>query len=190
LATFGVTITDVEADNYYKKNPDLFTTPKQYKLAVIVVSSADAQKKVDAELAAGKKFNDVASELSEDATKNVNGEYGTLPVTVLGEKTKAALESTKIGQCTTWLESAQNSSQTAFVKFYIEDVLPPVLQELTPDLRRSIRNKRMLEIGSIKNDIDAEMKDMRKEAKIDITIKPFADAYAKFIQAFLKDHAN
>ena len=184
LATFGVTVTDQEVDKYYKDNPTLFTTPKRYKLSVILVTQDSAKALVDTDLAASKPFGEVAKARSEDLTKASNGEYGTIPITLFNPATRSALESVKIGGVTNWLNTTANDA-AAFIKFKVDDILPAQLDPLTPELKRDIRRKRMIELGSVKNNLEADMIDMRKKAKIDIRQKEFADAYAKYIQAYL-----
>lgn len=186
LATEGITITDQEINSYYSRNPDMFTTPKQVKLKVIVVRTVDEEGAVDRDLAAGKAFSDVATAHSQDATKVVGGDYGTVPVSYLGDKIRGALDKTKIGQNTDWITSNNSSTDTIYVKFHLEDVIPPKLQPLDADLRLTIRHKMMLERGAIKNDIAKEMAQMRSQAKIDIKDKVFADNYKRFIDAYLK----
>jgi parvulin-like peptidyl-prolyl isomerase len=168
----------------------MFTVPKQLKLKVIVVRSPDEQSAVNQELSANKSFSDVASAHSVDATKSIGGDYGTVPITVLGPKIKDALEGTKIGQDTPWITSQNSGSDTVYAKFHVIDVIPAKLQPLDANLKHSIRRKMMLERGSIKNSIEKEMATARSQAKIDITEKSFADAYKKFIDAYLKQQSN
>lgn len=185
LATFGITITDQEIDKYYAANPPLFTIPKQYKLSVILVNAEADKAAVDTDLKAGKAFADVARARSQDLTKNVGGAYGTIPITLFNETTRTALNNVKVGQNTGWITTTAND-QPAFVKFRVDDVIAEKKEELTPALRRKIRRKRMLEMGSVKNNLEQQMIEMRKAAKIDIKQKEFADAYKRFIDAYLK----
>ena len=187
LATFGVTVTDQEIEKYYKDNPTLFTTPTRYKLSVILVTQDSAKADVDADLAASKPFGDVAKARSEDLTKANNGEYGTIPITLFNPATRSALESVKIGGVTNWLNTTANDA-AAYIKFKVDDILPSQLDPLTPELKRDIRRKRMIELGSVKNNLESDMIDMRKKAKVDIRQKEFADAYAKYIQAYLNQN--
>ena len=184
LATFGVTITDQEIEKYYRDNPPLFTTPKRYKLSVILVTAEASKAAVDTDLTT-KPFGEVARARSEDLTKSANGEYGTIPISLFNPTTRAALEMVKIGGTTSWLNTTVNDA-AAFLKFKVDDILPAVLDPLTPALKKEIRRKRMIELGSVKNNLEADMLDMRKKAKIDIRQKEFADAYAKYIEAYLK----
>lgn len=184
IATFGVTFTDQEIEKYYKDNPDMFTTPKQYKLSVIVVQSDADKKPVDDDLAGGKSFADVARARSADITKSAGGAFGTIDISRFNPTTQAALAKTKIGDNTDWL-STTVQNQPAFLKFHVDDVLPAKLSPLDDALRREIRRRQMLAKGSTKNDIEGQMIELRKKSKIDINQPVFADAYKKFIEAYL-----
>jgi len=181
VQTFGVTITDQDVEQIYKARPADYTVPKRYQLRVIVVDSDAAAKAVDEDLKKGTKFADVATARSIDITKSSGGEFGTLPVTALQPPVRSALEAIKVGQVTAWIPS-----QTRQVKFLLENVFPDQLQPLTPALRREIRRREMLARGSVKNDIQKEMKELRMKAQIDIKDKNFAEAYKEFIESYLK----
>jgi len=186
LTTFGITVTDQEVQKYYNANPEMFTTPKQYKLTVIAVTTAGNKDAVDADLKAGKNFTDVAKARSEDLTK---GEItGPVPVTGFNRPIQDALTNVKIGGVTTWITSG-TEDQPTFVKIRVEDILPEKKSDFTPDLKEGIRRKMMLERGSVKNNLTADMNDMRRKAKIDIKQKEFGDIYRKYIETYLSQTA-
>lgn len=185
VQTFGITITDQEVENHYKSNPEQFTTPKQAKLRVIVVQSPEARDDVDKALQGGKKFEDVAKESSLDVSKVQGGEYGTVPISFLTTPVRSAVEATKIGQVTTWVTTTNDGKET-YLKFLLEDILPETKTPLTDKVRKSIRRRLMADKGAVKNDIQKEMMALRSKAKIDIKQPEFADAYKKFIGAYLK----
>jgi foldase protein PrsA len=184
LSTFGITVTDVEVDNFYKNNPTLFTIPKRAKLSVIAVSDEASKGKIDAELGAGKPFAEVAKTYSEDITKANGGEYGTVPIAGLAEPVRNAINATKIGGTTAWVAMPNSTLQA---KFLLQDVLPESKTALDAKLRKQIRRELMLQRGKVKNDIPKEMAEMRAKAKIDIANKAFAEMYKKFVDEYLKD---
>jgi parvulin-like peptidyl-prolyl isomerase len=187
IQTFGITITDTEVEDHYKTKPDLFTTPKSLKLRIIAVASSDDTKVVDQDLAAGKDFAAEAKEKSIDITKNIGGEYGTVPEYNLSTETKTALEGVKIGQTTKWLTTAPSGGTGTYIKFLLEDIVSPKKLELTPSLKRTIRRSLMLDKGRVKNENTAkELDQMRLKAKIDIKQHEFAEAYQKYLSAYLK----
>ncbi len=189
LQTFGISKTDQEVEAYYTANPEQFINPKQMKLRLIAVLSAADKTQVDADLTAGKAFTEVAKAKSADASKISGGDYGTVPVTTLGAGLKEALATVKIGETSKWIET-KVGDQPAFIKFLVENILPEEKLELTPKLKRAWRRKLMLQAGSVKNNLEADMKEMRKRSKIDIKQKEFAEPYQKFIDSFLKQGSS
>jgi parvulin-like peptidyl-prolyl isomerase len=182
VSTAGINVTDQEVDAHFKANPNMYSTPKKMKISVILVSDAAAAQKVDAELKAGKAFAEVAKMHSEDVTKSIGGEMGEIATFALSEAVRLALEKTKIGFTTEWLSTGDRK-----VKFLLQNVIPAKRIEMTPKLRRDIRKRLMLDKGRVKNDITKEMIDLRAKANIDIKDKVFAEAYAKFMEAYKKD---
>jgi foldase protein PrsA len=179
LQTFGVNVTDQDVENVYKSRPQDFTTPKRFKLRVIVVKTEADAAKVDEALKT-KPFAQVARELSAEVSRFVDGEFGTLPVNAIPGPVREALEIIRVGQTTEWLMGEQQRS-----KFLLEEVIPEQLQPLTPALRREIRRREMLQRGSVRNNVQAEMRQIRSRARIDIREKVFADAYKDFIEKYL-----
>jgi len=186
IQTAGITITDQQVDDYYKHNPNSFVVPKRYKLRTIVVTSETAKSAVDSQLGAAKPFPEVAKALSEDLSKVNGGEFGALPAAAIPEgPTRDAILATKIGQTTSWLQAGDK----AWAKFLLEDVIPEKTTELNPSVRKGIRRQLMLQKGRLQNNVAKDMATLRANAKVDISQKSFADAYAKFMEAFLKDQA-
>ena len=187
LQTFGITKTDTEVDQFYKDHPDMYTTPKQLKLRVIAVASSDDTKVVDQDLAAGKDFATEAKEKSVDITKAIGGEYGTVPEYNLNTAARDALTNVKIGQTTKWLTTNPDGGTGAYLKFFLEDIIPAKKLEMDTALRRLIRRKLMVDSGAAKNaNLSKELDAMRVKMKIDIKQPEFADAYQKFIAAYLR----
>ena len=182
IATAGINVTDQEVEQHYKTNPAMYTVPKKMTLSVIVVRTVDAAAKVDEDLKAGKKFGEVAKVYSEDITKSIGGSMGSINYGALSEAVRAALDKTKIGLTTDWLQTSD-----ARVKFLLENVTPASKIELTPKLKRDIRKRLMLDKGNVKNNIAKEMFDLRVKSNIDIKDKAFAEAYVRFMDAFKKD---
>jgi hypothetical protein len=188
IATFGITKTDAEVEMFYKEHQELYKTPKLLKLRVIAVSSADDMKAVDQDLAGGKDFASVAKDKSVDVTKAIGGEFGTIPQYKLATVTQDALKDVKIGQTTAWLSSTPEGGTKTFLKFLLEDVIPEKLQPLDSKLKRSVRRQMMLDAGHVRNTTTLkELDQLRAKAKIDIKQPEFAEAYKKFIDAYLKE---
>lgn len=181
LTTRGITITDQEVEDFYKANKaSKYTIPKRVKLRVIVVDSEEKKAAVDSELAAGKPFGEVAQKYSIDVTRVAQGLYGLAALDDLAEPVRNALATTSIGKTTGWIPANEQ-----FVKFLKEDTLPETIIPLDDNLRREIRKRLMLDKGRVKNDIARMMLEARKQAKIEIKNKEFAEAYKKFIDNYL-----
>jgi len=184
ISTAGINVTDQEVELHYKQNPAMYTIPKRVKLSVIVVRDPDSKDKVDAGLKAGKTFAEMAKTYSEDVTKGIGGELGTINMGALSETVRTSLEGVKIGQATEWI-----TTPNAQAKFLLQDVIPAKKIELDAKLKREIRRRLMLDKGAVKNNIAKEMFDLRSKANIDIKDKGFAEAYARYIEAYKKDIA-
>ena len=189
IQAFGITVTDQEVDRIFTERASEFTTPKQYRLSVIVVLTAADKDAVDADLTAGKVFGDVAKAQSKDYTAANGGQFGMVPSTSVNTPTRDALEKIKVGQNTEWISTTANG-QDAFVKFRLEDIVAEKKDAMTPELRKRIRRKRMLELGSVKNDVQKEMAALRRRSKIDIRQTQFATAYKKLIDAYLNQPSS
>lgn len=185
IQTFGVTITNQEVDAHYKSAIAQYTLPESAKLRVIVVQSEADRDTVDASLKSGKAFAEVAKQYSKDVSRAQGGEYGTVPYGYLNSEVRTAVKAVKIGQTTQWLSTKTDGTST-YLKFLLEDVVPAKTMPLDAKLRRNIRRTLMMNIGKNKNDIQKEMVAIRQKAKIDIKQAEFAEAYRKFIEAYLK----
>lgn len=191
LLTAGIVITDQQVDAFYKDtaNQNMFTLPKQVTLRVIVVRTQADADTVDKDLAAGKQFADVAKAHSVDVTSSQGGDYGTVPLTMMSADVAKSLNALQAGQATEWFASKSIdpvTNQAAKFKFLLVKVTPASVQPLTADLRHQIRQQMMMDQGKFKNHIKADLDAMRAKATIDIKEKAFADAYKKFIDAYLK----
>lgn len=184
IRTAGITITDQEITDHYKKYPTEFTIPTKYKLALIVVNSEAEQKAVDSELAAGKAFKDVATAHSLDSSRANGGEFGFASENQLSPAYLASIKATGVGKTTDWLNGNGANTGTAKIKFLIMDTTPSSVQPLTPVLKRQLRKRLMLDRGAVKNDVTQELTNATLAAKIDIRQPEFARLYKQMVDAF------
>lgn len=170
LVTMGVNIADAQVNRYYQDRLATdFTLTKRYRLRVIAVNDDATKKKVDAEIASGKKFADVAAENSIDlSTKYDGGLMGDIPEDQLGGDVKTMVTGLKKGQTTSWIKAPSSE-----VKIFLEEIFPATVIKLDDILKRKIRNKLMVDRGAVKNDVPKMLEDMRKRAKIDFQGTPF-----------------
>lgn len=185
IQTFGVTVTDAEVSNYYTQHPDEFTIPKRAKLRVIVLTNEADKASVDSGLGSGKTFADMATKYSADVSRSAGGDLGLVPFSFLGSSVRATIEATKIGQTTDWVSAKLQDGTTTWIKYLLENVEQEKKVPLDDRMKRQIRRKMAIDRGRVKNNIEADMKTLRQSAKIDIKNPEFAEAYRRFIQAYL-----
>ncbi|MFM9871972.1 MAG: peptidyl-prolyl cis-trans isomerase [Fimbriimonadaceae bacterium] len=170
LVTMGINIADAQVNKYYQDRLATdFTYSKRFRLRVIAVNSDTLKKKVDAEIASGKTFADIAADNSIDlSTKYDGGLMGDIPEEQLGGDVKTLVVGLKKGQTTSWIKAT-----TSEVKIYLEEILPATVIKLDDVLKRKIRNKLMVDRGAVKNDVPKMLEDMRKRAKVEFQGTPF-----------------
>ena len=176
IATFGITITDQQVEQFYKDNGAMYTIPKRVTLRVIALKEKAMMTTVDNELKA-KTFAEVARKYSDDISKLDGGNFGTLPLNSLQEPLRTAIANIKIGQTTPWL-----AVETMNLKFMLENVLPESKPPLDAKMKQIVRRRMLTDQGKVRNDIQKEMADMRKRSKISITQKEFQDAYDRLLE--------
>jgi len=182
LVSQGITFTDAQVKKFYDDNIAIFTVPKMVTLRVIAVGTEALAKEVDAELAAGKSFQEVAKAKSIDVSAAINGEFGKRPFDELAKVVQVALDKIKVGQATEWIIDDENKMWIKFQLVAAEAAYPKPLDDV---LKRRIRRDQMSVLGGVRNDIRKMMTDARRDAKIDIKEKEFADNYKKFTDTFL-----
>jgi parvulin-like peptidyl-prolyl isomerase len=111
----GVLYTEVARAivQYYKKHPEEFTTPTEYKLNAVylAVETRSAEESealkaaVDAKLKGGASFADTAAELSDPPMKDAKGELGTFKHGELDQTLEAAVEKLKAGETSAWVST-------------------------------------------------------------------------------------
>jgi parvulin-like peptidyl-prolyl isomerase len=180
LQTFGITITDQEVEQHYNKYPDEFSTPKKYRVRVIVVQDELEQAAVDKELAAGKSFSDTAQAHSLDVTKAVGGEFGEVSEADLAQTARDALGAIKIGQTTGWVRGA--SADSPRVKYLLEDVKPSTLKPLDDNLRKQLRRRLMIDKGNVRNSVIKDLTYATVHAKIVINQPEFQRIYDQLLK--------
>lgn len=177
LQTEGVVVTETDVQtNYDAAKASRFTVPPRVKLRVITVRDEATRNKVDEGIRAGKKFDDLATQYSSDATKTVGGDFGVVPIDLLGDQVKAAIKSLKKGERTGWLKS-----DAVFAKFQVEEILPQYVMPLDASIKEDLRREIMLRKGQPKNDVAKIIRDARRNATIKITSPEIDKAYRQFV---------
>lgn len=169
VTTMGVTITDFQVKKYYDDQKREFTIPKKYRLRIIAANSAEMKKSIDAELAAGKKFEEVASKYSQDISKVDGGLLGDLDESQMTDTVKQLVTPMKAGSSSPWLAGESGTE----VKFFVEKITESSVMPFDDLVKYKVWKKLMIDRGNVKNNVAQMMENMRKNAKFEFTGTPF-----------------
>ncbi|MFC2156597.1 SurA N-terminal domain-containing protein [Acidobacteriota bacterium] len=108
----SVVLDDAELVDYYKKHPEDFIDPAEYKIRAIYVSAEDKnadeleakKKEIDRKLAAGEDMAAVAGELSEGPEKETSGDLGTMVSGEMAKELEDTVSTLQNGEMAPWLE--------------------------------------------------------------------------------------
>ncbi len=107
----GLALDDSEVVQYYRKNPERFTVPTQYKIHAIYLSTETRgteemealEARIVERLKAGAAFADVAGEFSDPPMKEAKGDLGTFKEGDLDETLEEAVAKLKDGETSPWV---------------------------------------------------------------------------------------
>ncbi len=107
----GLALDDSEVVQYYRRNPEKFTVPTQYKIHAIYLSTETHGKEeletleagIEERLKAGADFADVAGEFSDPPMKEARGDLGTFKEGELDETLEEAIAKLKNGETSPWV---------------------------------------------------------------------------------------
>lgn len=170
LTTMGVNIADAQVNRYYQDQIKDFTLPKRYRLRIVAVTTPEAKAKVDADIAAGKAFADIARQHSQDVATRANGGLmGDIPEASLGANIRPLVTGLRAGQTTPWLTGATGTE----MRIFLESILEQRVLPLDDKLRAQIRRDLMIQRGSVRNNLPRLMEEARKSARIEWQGTPF-----------------
>ena len=195
LSTEGITVSDQEVADFYHNTSiaGLTTIPRSVKLKLIAARDEAGEKQADADLAAGKSFSDVARQDSADATASNGGELGTVATDNLPKEVTTALDHTHQGEVTNWIDvqvgksSDSGTPLVVHVKYFIESKELEKHLDYNEALKSRIRRYLMLNKGTVKNNVEAELSALRKTSKISIASPEFAKMYERFMLEFFHE---
>lgn len=177
IQTEGVVVTETDIQkNYDAAKSSRFTIPPRVKLKVIIVHDEDAKGKVDSGLKEGKTFEAMASAHSTDPSKAAGGDFGVLPIDLLGEEVKTAIKPLKKGERTAWL-----GKESLFAKFQVDALLPLTVVPLDANIKEDIRREMMMIKGAANVDMNKLIREARQNAKISIAAPEIDKAYKQFM---------
>lgn len=178
IQTDGIVVTESDVQrNYDASKATRYTLPVRLKLRVIIVHDEEAKSLVDTGLKGGKAFEEMAKTYSTDPSKLAGGEFGTVPIDLLGDEVKAAVKPLKNGEQTGWL-----GKDATFAKFKVDLIYPEALIPLDVNLKEGIRREMMLIKGSGRVDIAKLVRDARLSANISIMSPEIDKAYKQFLE--------
>lgn len=178
VATVNRNVTQEEVALYYASHQEQYGQPEQWRIAVIRVTSKAAADKVAAELKAGKAFEEVAAQLSEDAdSKKRGGELGTFAVNDPGMPAfiREPVSKLKVGETTPVITS--NVGGPTPVYFYLrllgkkEKTLVP-LEQIRPLVERTALFEK---VGGGAQ----KLAELRKDATITVSLSGYQDLFKK-----------
>ncbi len=178
LLTLGINVTDLEVENYYKGNAREFTSPRLWTLRMIAVKPED-KTKVDDALKAGRKFEDVAKEMSQDSSRANGGLIGDVPVDQFSETVQKTLDGVKIGQTSDWI-----AGERVAIKFLKVNIIPEKVAPLTDILKKRIRRNLMVDRGVVKNDLEKMLREARQKAKVQLIQPQFKNEFDSFLKKY------
>ena len=186
IQTEGIFVTDDDIKtNYDAAKATRFTVPERVKLRVITVRDEDSKSKVDAGIKAGQSFGLLASQYSTDVSKASNGEFGVVPIELLGDQVKTAVKALKPNERTDWL-----SFDGVFAKFELVQNLPQSLVPLDESVKEDLRREIMFRKGSTKVDLNKMIREARQKAAIKISSPDIDRLYKQFVDLEKQNKAN
>ena len=167
----AIVLEDSEVVQYFKKNPDEFTMPTEYKLLAVYLASegrtpeeSEALKAaVDAKLKSGATFADVSGELSDPPMKEAKGDLGTFKAGELDKSLESTVEKLKVGEVGAWVNNKNGWYLINLVEKKDSHLRP--FEDVRKEVEERIYNVKRAEKG------DAYIKTLRERSYVRI-LKP------------------
>jgi hypothetical protein len=166
IITKGITVTTADAEKYIKENPKAFQTPPEAKLRLIVVRDESAKRQVDADLATGKPFSQVAMQYS--VAPNVRQTQGQFPITDVSRMPKALQDivaATPELKATDWKRDGQQ-----WVKIFVEQKVAAKPMKIDDTLKETLRRQMAMERGSKATDLGKRLVEKLKTSTVAVTL--------------------
>ena len=166
----AIVLDDSEVVQYYRKNPEEFTVPTEYKLNAIYLAGEGRSAEevevlkaaIDAKLKSGSSFTDTAAELSDQPMKDAKGDLGSFKAGELESALESPVDRLKAGEMTPWI-NAKNG-------WYLLQLVEKKDSFMRPfeDARREVEEKLFNEKRAVKG--EAYIKSLRERSYIKIHI--------------------
>ena len=185
ILTKGITETKKDAEDYIKAHPEQFMAPEQARLIVVIVKDEAGQKQVDADLARGKSFQDVANQYSIDPkVRQTGGVIGINDVSRVDPGLRQIIESTGEGKTTPW-----QTQQEGFAKAYVDQKVKAKPLVLDDTQKEVVRRQLALQKGGAASDLPKRLVDKLRASKITVNSKPFQPLWDTAYKAMLEQSA-
>ncbi len=177
LITRGLNVKTEEAEKYIADNPKEFVDPATADSLVIFVSKEAKRKEVDAELARGMEFKIVATRYSEIPGAKNNPAYRDRVLAAMPTEIRLAIEKTPDGRTTDWVKLSDG-----FAKFYVEMKTGEKKRPIDAILKEEVRRRLALQKGLRAREIDKNLLEKYRAAKIDVAYPSFKESFKDFWQ--------
>lgn len=162
LITKGITVTEKEVDDFIKKNPQQFITPKLADILWIVVKDPKKLPKVDEDLKSGQSFEAVAKRYSDE--KNI--QFPTRVFDQLPARLKIVVDKIKEGGTSGW--ETDNGYK---VRFNVVKITPANKIKIEPWMKEEIKRSIGTAKGSKTVNIQKLILERRLKSKV-VAVKP------------------
>ncbi len=193
LIAKGITVTDKEVEDFIKNNPRQFTEPAKIEMFWIVTDGA-GRTEVDAEITKGRKFQDVAAQLSKDpAARTTNGKFQAqthptgFPLDTLPEEIRNPVSKVAIGKPTDWI--AMPGGPNVFAKFYVTRRTEARPIEMTEARKKLVKRGLAVSRGAESKDLQERIAERLRNAEITVSDQNLKALWEKFEQT-LKANAD
>lgn len=187
LITKGIEVTDKDLDDFIEANRESrFTEPATVNAHMIVVNTAEEAAAVDSELAKGRRFADVAMELSKDPLKEDRGaRFPIEAVPAFPAPIRTAVENVQPNETTDWIQLNENER----VKLYVNARTQAKEMDMTGAKREQVRRQLKLQRGQQGKDINETLLKEVVSAEVDLkksTLKSMWTDYKKELEKELE----
>lgn len=162
LITKGITVTDKEVDDFIKKNPQQFVTPKLADILWIVIKDPKKMAKVDEDLKSGQNFEAVAKRYSDERSV----QFPTRVFDQLPARLKLVVDKIKEGGTSGW--ETDNGYK---VRFNVVKVTPASKIKIEPWMKEEIKRSIATAKGSKTVNIQKLILEKRLKSKV-VAVKP------------------
>lgn len=175
IVTKGITVTAADADDFIKKNPEQFMRPEQARVLLVVVRDPNVKKQVDADLASGRQFADVAVQYStQPNVRTTRGAYNQTVVSQMPPEIQQVVKATDEGKVSPWKQFGQD-----WVKFYVERKEKAKAVPIDDSMKESVRRAIAMDRGSAANDLAKRLVEKLKTAKVVVSQPTLKEAWDK-----------